>query len=59
MLRATRYNEEAGGTRSVDLRVVDRCTGCSPTDLDVTEDTFAKLAPIASGRVEVTWAWLQ
>lgn len=59
MLRATRYNEEAGAMRSVDLRVVDRCTGCSPTDLDVTEETFAKLAPIASGRVDVTWAWLQ
>jgi hypothetical protein len=58
MLRATRYNEEAGAMRSVDLRVVDRCTGCAPTDLDVTEDTFEKLAPIASGRVDVTWAWL-
>lgn len=27
MIRAQRYNEAAGAMRSVDLRVVDRCTG--------------------------------
>ncbi|KAI7265602.1 hypothetical protein KC345_g8436 [Hortaea werneckii] len=59
MLRATRYNEEASAQRSVDLRVVDRCTGCEVDDLDTSLKAFERLAPSASGRVEVSWAWLQ
>lgn len=58
MLRAQRYNEDVGQMRSVDLKVVDRCTGCAVDDLDTTETAFEELAPIASGRVDVTWAWL-
>ncbi len=57
-IRATRFYQEKGGQRSVDLTVVDRCTGCKPTDLDVSTGVFQQLAPIASGRVDVTWAWL-
>ena len=45
--------------RSVDLTVVDRCTGCKAQDLDVTVDTFAKLADVDLGRVSVEWAWLE
>lgn len=52
MIRAKR-----GGV-SVDLKVVDRCTGCQARDLDVTEDTFAKLANVDLGRVKVKWSWL-
>ncbi|KAI6817121.1 hypothetical protein KC332_g9659 [Hortaea werneckii] len=59
MLRATRYNEEASAQRSVDLRVVDRCTGCEVDDLDISLKAFERLAPSASGRVDVSWAWLQ
>lgn len=59
MLRATRYDEQYGAERSVDLKVVDRCTGCAPDDLDTSLGAFEKLAPSASGRVDVTWAWLQ
>ncbi|RMY51023.1 hypothetical protein D0863_14709 [Hortaea werneckii] len=59
MLRATRYNEEASAQRSVDLRVVDRCTGCEVDDLDTSLKAFERLAPSASGRVDVSWAWLQ
>lgn len=58
MIRAQRYNEAAGAMRSVDLKVVDRCTGCAVDDLDTTESAFEKLAPIADGRVDVTWTWL-
>ncbi|MCJ1279446.1 hypothetical protein MMC21_007270 [Puttea exsequens] len=46
-----------GGT-SADLTVVDRCTGCEPTDLDVSPGVFRQLADPALGRVTVTWAWL-
>ena len=59
MIRATRYNEEAGAERSVDLRVADRCTGCAPEDLDTTLGAFEKLASEAAGRVDVQWAWLE
>ncbi|KAK3071239.1 hypothetical protein LTR53_008990 [Teratosphaeriaceae sp. CCFEE 6253] len=58
-LRASRFDEEVGAERSVDLKVVDRCTGCQPEDLDTSLGAFEKLAPQASGRVAVTWAWLQ
>lgn len=45
--------------KSVDLTVVDRCTGCQPKDLDVTIDTFADLADVALGRTLVEWNWLE
>ncbi|KAL1631702.1 hypothetical protein SLS56_004376 [Neofusicoccum ribis] len=57
-IRARRFNEDVNAERSVDLTVVDRCTGCEPTDIDVSPGAFTKLAPVASGRVTVTWAWL-
>lgn len=57
-LRATRWNEKVGEMRSVDLKVVDRCTGCREADLDVTEEVFGELADVAEGRVDVSWAWL-
>ncbi|KIW12389.1 hypothetical protein PV08_09666 [Exophiala spinifera] len=52
-IRARRDN------KSVDLTVVDRCVGCQPTDLDVTVDTFAILADVDLGRVNVEWNWLE
>ncbi|KIX95960.1 uncharacterized protein Z520_08215 [Fonsecaea multimorphosa CBS 102226] len=52
-IRARRDN------KSVDLTVVDRCTGCQPTDIDVTINTFAELADVDLGRVLVTWNWLE
>ena len=57
-IRAQRFHEQAGGMRSVDLTVVDRCVGCQPTDLDVSPGAFAQLADPDRGRVRVTWAWL-
>ena len=59
MVRAKRYDEADGAERSIDLRVVDRCTGCQSTDLDVTIGAFEELAESALGRVDVTWAWLE
>ncbi|KAF2727732.1 hypothetical protein EJ04DRAFT_594031 [Polyplosphaeria fusca] len=57
-IRATRFNN--GKTVSVDLTVVDRCecTGCQPTDIDVSPGMFKKLADPDLGRVDVKWAWL-
>lgn len=58
-IRITRNYVEIGvGNRSVDVKVVDRCVGCSATDLDLTLSVFEQLAPEASGRVVGSWAWL-
>lgn len=57
-IRAQRVDERTGKLASVDLTVIDRCTGCKPTDLDVSPAMFNKLAAPALGRVNVEWAWL-
>ncbi|CAL3963304.1 hypothetical protein PZA11_000966 [Diplocarpon coronariae] len=57
-IRITRYNEAAGGNRSVDVTVVDKCMGCEPTDLDLSIKMFTTLADESLGRVVGTWAWL-
>ncbi|KAJ6259753.1 hypothetical protein Dda_5393 [Drechslerella dactyloides] len=72
MIRATRYraNNEAfligqggsdapgGRNVSVDVKVVDRCVGCAPTDLDFSRSAFDELADQVMGRVLIDWAWL-
>jgi len=57
-IRAKRTRGD-GKTVSVDLKVVDRCTGCQPRDLDVAENTFSELADVDLGRVKVDWSWLE
>ncbi|KAF2637876.1 hypothetical protein P280DRAFT_385472, partial [Massarina eburnea CBS 473.64] len=46
------------GSASVDLTVIDRCTGCQPKDLDTSPAMFRKLADFDLGRVTAEWAWL-
>ncbi|OLN86231.1 Papain inhibitor [Colletotrichum chlorophyti] len=46
------------GEGSVDVTVVDRCTGCKPTDLDLSPAAFDRLANRDEGRVTGTWSWL-
>lgn len=58
-IRARRWHEGEKGERSLDLRVVDRCTGCQPQDIDVSYGAFDKLAVRDHGRVTVEWAWLE
>ncbi|KAF2242348.1 hypothetical protein BU26DRAFT_524489 [Trematosphaeria pertusa] len=55
-IRANRVN--AGKQVSIDVTVVDRCTGCEPRDIDVSPAMFRKMADPDLGRVPVTWAWL-
>jgi expansin len=43
------------GDAEVIVRVVDRCPGCKPGDLDLGSAAFAQLAPLARGRIPVTW----
>lgn len=56
-IRAKR-GKEGSGERSVDLTVVDRCTGCAPTDIDVSLSVFRRMADQDLGRVDVEWNWL-
>ncbi|TID23540.1 hypothetical protein E6O75_ATG03176 [Venturia nashicola] len=57
-IRVSRFNEQAGAQRSVDLIVTDRCVGCKATDIDTTTPVFDSLADHDKGRVVTTWAWL-
>jgi hypothetical protein len=57
-LRVRREVEGGGGFRSVDVTVVDRCTGCQPTDIDLSPGVFNRLANPDLGRVVGEWAWL-
>lgn len=43
---------------TVDVTIVDRCTGCKPYDLDFSPGAFERMADQALGRVDVTWAFL-
>lgn len=58
MIRITRFDSSTGKNNTVDVKVVDRCTGCDAADLDLSESSFADLASLALGRVTATWAWL-
>jgi hypothetical protein len=57
-IRATRHREGVSGNVSVDVTVVDRCTGCKVYDLDFSPSAFDKMADEALGRVDVTWEFL-
>jgi len=37
------------------VRVVDKCPGCKPGDLDLSHEAFAMLAPLSAGRIPITW----
>jgi len=43
---------------SLEVEVVDRCTGCKASDLDFSLSVFEKLADEWQGRVLVSWAWI-
>ncbi|KAJ7653627.1 hypothetical protein DFH06DRAFT_1204314 [Mycena polygramma] len=43
------------GDVSIQVQIVDRCTGCAVDDIDLTPAAFAALADTALGRTSVTW----
>jgi expansin (peptidoglycan-binding protein) len=45
-----------GPDGSVTVRIVDRCPGCAKGDIDLSESAFAAIAPVAAGRVPVSWS---
>ncbi|KAG5640627.1 hypothetical protein DXG03_007888 [Asterophora parasitica] len=43
------------GGKSIVVKIVDRCEGCKPGDIDLTPAAFAALADPALGRTDVEW----
>lgn len=43
------------GGKSIVVKIVDRCEGCAPDDIDLTPAAFAALADMALGRTDVEW----
>ena len=43
---------------TVTATVEDRCAACQPYDLDMTTSLFSQLAPIAKGRINISWAFI-
>ncbi|MCA9655258.1 MAG: hypothetical protein KC501_35415 [Myxococcales bacterium] len=44
-----------GPDGSVDVRIVDRCPECPAGDIDLSPEAFARIAPLADGRVAISW----
>ncbi|KAL3426713.1 hypothetical protein PVAG01_00222 [Phlyctema vagabunda] len=57
-IRLTRFNEKTNKQASIDVTVVDRCTGCKAEDIDLSLSMFEKLASEELGRTTASWAWL-
>src|SRR5689334_18054185 len=47
--------EVTGPSGSVTVRVVDQCPECKHGDLDLSPQAFQRLAPLAAGRIPITW----
>ena len=45
----------SGPDSEIIVRVVDRCPGCKPGDLDLSREAFALLAPLDTGRIPIRW----
>lgn len=41
------------------VRIRDRCAGCQPGDIDVTTSVFQVFAPLAVGRIRVSWDFVE
>lgn len=47
--------EVEGPAGSVVVRIVDRCPGCAPGDIDLAPGAFEQIAELSAGRVPITW----
>lgn len=43
---------------SVEVAIVDRCTGCKYNDLDFSPAAFKQIADQGLGRIDITWEWI-
>ncbi len=47
-----------GPNGTVTIRIVDRCPECPPGAIDLSQQAFAKIAPVSAGRVSISWRLL-
>ncbi|MFN0251726.1 MAG: expansin EXLX1 family cellulose-binding protein [Kofleriaceae bacterium] len=47
--------EVTGPSGTVVVRIVDKCPGCAPGDLDLSREAFERISPLSAGRVPITW----
>jgi expansin (peptidoglycan-binding protein) len=47
-----------GPDGSVDVHIVDQCPECPQGDIDLSPEAFALVAPLAAGRVPITWQYV-
>lgn len=47
-----------GPDGSVTVRIVDRCPGCDPGDLDLSPAAFERIADLVTGRVPISWNYV-
>jgi expansin len=52
------YLEVSGPDGSVRVKVIDQCPGCAAGHIDLSEAAFARLAPLAAGRIDVSYTFL-
>jgi expansin (peptidoglycan-binding protein) len=52
------YLQVSGPDGSVTVEVVDQCPECQPGHIDLSEQAFAKIAPLSAGLVPVTYRTL-
>ena len=47
-----------GPAGRVVVRIVDRCPGCAPGDIDLAPEAFERIADLSAGRVPITWRYV-
>jgi expansin (peptidoglycan-binding protein) len=47
-----------GPMGEITVRVVDQCPDCDVGHIDLSPEAFQKIAPLASGRVSITWKYV-
>lgn len=47
-----------GPDGSVAVRIVDRCPECARGDIDMSPQAFERIAPLAAGRVPISWRYV-
>jgi expansin (peptidoglycan-binding protein) len=52
------YLSVTGPNGKVTIRIVDRCPECPPGAIDLSQQAFAKIAPVSAGRVSISWRLL-
>jgi len=50
--------KRVGRATGMTVTIVDRCTACQPTDIDMSPVAFAGVGEQWEGRVPVEWAWV-